>query len=258
MESNDLKPLYVGNLDPYVRKRDIEKLFEKFGMVDKVDLKSGFAFVFLLSGAEEAIKQLHGMDFEKRRLRVEFARGDGLIKRREDDRRRQAQTEPSNTLFVVNFDPVQTRKRDIEKHFEQFGRLVRVEVKRNFAFVEFETIEEATEAMKSLNGKQLIDREITVEYMASRHSLSSERRSRSPPTTKRRRSRGRSPSPRRYAPYPYPYPSSYHYPPAYYDQRPPSSHYDHRYMARPYDYGRYPYDEYYRSRSASPPRRYKR
>eukprot|EP01103_Thecamoeba_quadrilineata_P011379 TRINITY_DN2703_c0_g1_i2.p1 TRINITY_DN2703_c0_g1~~TRINITY_DN2703_c0_g1_i2.p1 ORF type:complete len:186 (-),score=39.39 TRINITY_DN2703_c0_g1_i2:483-1040(-) len=174
-DNTDSRPLYVGNLDPLVRVKDLEKLFEKIGTIDKIDLKSGFAFVFLKDGWDEAIKQLDGVDLDNRRIKVEFARGDGHIKRREDERRRDAQSTPSNTLFVVNFDPVRTRTRDIEKHFERFGRLLRIEVRRNFAFVQFETVDEAADAKNALNGKQILDREITVEFMASNRKPSERR-----------------------------------------------------------------------------------
>jgi splicing factor, arginine/serine-rich 4/5/6 len=38
--------------------------------------------------------------------------------------------------FVVNFDVERTRERDLERHFEQYGRLRRVQIKRNYAFVQ--------------------------------------------------------------------------------------------------------------------------
>lgn len=45
---------------------------------------------------------------------------------------------PSSTLFVVNFDVMKTRIRDLEDHYDRFGRLRRVDIKRNFAFIEFD------------------------------------------------------------------------------------------------------------------------
>lgn len=56
--------------------------------------------------------------------------GDGEVRRREDLRKRQ--TKPTTTLFVVNFDVDRTRERDLEKHFEPYGRLKRVQIKRNY------------------------------------------------------------------------------------------------------------------------------
>lgn len=59
-----------------------------------------------------------------------------------------ANQRPTKTLFIINFDPVHTRVRDIEKHFEPYGNVLHVRIRRNFAFVQFETQEEATKALE--------------------------------------------------------------------------------------------------------------
>lgn len=59
---------------------------------------------------------------------------------------------PSNTLFVVNFDPSNTRVRELEKVFSPYGNVVRYDMQRNFAFVQYDTIEEATKALEGTNG----------------------------------------------------------------------------------------------------------
>lgn len=57
-------------------------------------------------------------------LRAEFARGDGRVKRKEENRRQNIQ--PSETLFVVNFHEENTKQEDLEMLFEPFGQLVRI------------------------------------------------------------------------------------------------------------------------------------
>jgi hypothetical protein len=52
--------------------------------------------------------------------------GDRDIKNREAERRKN--TTPSTTLFVVNFDVVRTRERDLQDLYERYGRLRRVQV----------------------------------------------------------------------------------------------------------------------------------
>lgn len=59
-----------------------------------------------------------------------------------------ANQRPTKTLFVINFDPVRTRVSDIEKHFEVYGKVLNVRIRRNFAFVQFETQEDATKALE--------------------------------------------------------------------------------------------------------------
>lgn len=60
-----------------------------------------------------------------------------------------ANQRPTKTLFVINFDPIRTTVRDIERHFEQYGRILHVRIRRNFAFVQFETQEDATRALEA-------------------------------------------------------------------------------------------------------------
>ena len=59
-----------------------------------------------------------------------------------------ANQRPTKTLFVINFDPIHTRVRDIERHFEPYGKVLNVRIRRNFSFVQFETQEEATKALE--------------------------------------------------------------------------------------------------------------
>ena len=76
--------------------------------------------------------------------------GDGEVRKREDLRRRQ--TKPTTTLFVVNFDVDKTRERDLEEHFEPFGKLRRVQIKRNYAFIQYENVDQSSDAQKACHG----------------------------------------------------------------------------------------------------------
>lgn len=59
-----------------------------------------------------------------------------------------ANQKPTKTLFVINFDPIRTRVEDIKRHFERYGEVLHVRIRRNFAFVQFETLEDATKALE--------------------------------------------------------------------------------------------------------------
>jgi len=50
--------------------------------------------------------------------------------------------------------------------FEPFGELVRIDMKRNYAFVQFKTIDDAIAARDATNGGKLDQSEITVEFVA--------------------------------------------------------------------------------------------
>lgn len=73
------------------------------------------------------------------------------VRRPGSTRRPSSNTRPSKTLFVINFDPYHTRTRDIERHFEPYGKIVSVRIRRNFAFVQYEAQEDASRALDATN-----------------------------------------------------------------------------------------------------------
>ncbi|XP_021954708.1 serine/arginine-rich splicing factor 1-like [Folsomia candida] len=78
---NSESRVYVGNLPPDIRTKDIEDLFYRFGKILYVDLKNRrgppFAFVEFEDhrDAEDAVSKRDGYDYDGYRLRVEFPRG---------------------------------------------------------------------------------------------------------------------------------------------------------------------------------------
>ena len=62
--------------------------------------------------------------------------------------------------------------------FEPYGELVRIDMKRNYAFVQFKTVEEAIRAKEATNGGKLDQSEITVEFVARRMGEGGGRRDR--------------------------------------------------------------------------------
>ncbi|XP_057439694.1 serine/arginine-rich splicing factor RS31-like isoform X2 [Lotus japonicus] len=159
-----MKPVFVGNFEYETRQSELERLFAKYGRIERVDMKSGFAFVYFEEerDAEDAIRALDNFPFgyEKRRLSVEWARGE-RGRGRDGPRTNQ---KPTKTLFVINFDPIRTRVQDIERHFEPYGKVVHVRIRRNFAFVQFETQEDATKALECTHMSKVLDRVVSVEY----------------------------------------------------------------------------------------------
>ncbi|XP_031259501.1 serine/arginine-rich splicing factor RS40 isoform X1 [Pistacia vera] len=198
-----MRPIFCGNFEYDARQSDLERLFRRYGKVDRVDMKSGFAFIYMEDerDAEDAIRGLDRTEFGRkgRRLRVEWTKHERGIRRPGGGSRRpSSNTRPSKTLFVINFDPYHTRTRDLERHFEPYGKIVSVRIRRNFAFVQYEAQEDATRALETTNMSKLMDRVISVEYAVRddddrRNGHSPDRsRDRSPD-----RGRRRSPSPYR-------------------------------------------------------------
>uniref|UniRef100_A0A804P4S6 RRM domain-containing protein n=1 Tax=Zea mays TaxID=4577 RepID=A0A804P4S6_MAIZE len=198
-----MRPVFCGNLDYDVRISEVERLFGKYGRVERVDLKTGFAFIYMEDerDAEDAISRLDGIDFGRkgRRIKVEWTKEDRTADRRGNSRRSPTNAKPTKTLFVINFDPINTRIRDLERHFDKYGRVANVRIKKNFAFIQFEAQEDATRALEGANGSHFMDRVISVEYALRDDDEKGERATNgySPDRRGRERSPGarRSPSP---------------------------------------------------------------
>ncbi|GAB2265258.1 hypothetical protein Dimus_000327 [Dionaea muscipula] len=194
-----MRSIFCGNFEFDAHQSDLERLFRRYGKVDRVDMKSGFAFVYMEDerDAEYAIRALDRTEFGRqgRRLRVEWTKQE-RGPRRPVPSRRSANLRCSRTLFVINF-PYDTRTRDLERHFDPYGKILNVRIRKNFAFVQYESQEDATRALDATNMSTLMDRVISVEY-ASRDD-DDKRNGYSPD----RRDRDRSPDRRRRSPSPY-------------------------------------------------------
>ncbi|KAG7575153.1 RNA-binding domain superfamily [Arabidopsis suecica] len=183
-----MRPVFIGNFDYDTRQSDLERLFSKYGRVDRVDMKSGYAFVYFEDerDAEDAIRGTDNTTFgyERRKLSVEWAKGERGKPR---DGKAASNQRPTKTLFVINFDPIRTRERDMERHFEPYGKVLNVRIRRNFAFVQFATQEDATKALDCTHNSKILDRVVSVEYALREDGEREDRYAGSP--------RRRSPSP---------------------------------------------------------------
>ncbi|XP_047329022.1 serine/arginine-rich splicing factor RS40-like isoform X2 [Impatiens glandulifera] len=153
--------------------------------------------------AHDAIRGLDQIEFGRkgRRLRVEWTKEERSNRRPVSSRKPSSNPRPSKTLFVINFDPYQTRSRDLERHFDRYGKVLNVRIRRNFAFIQYEEQEDATRALEATNLSKLMDRVISVEYAGKdddqRKNGSSPDRGRDRSPGRRDYRGGRSPSPYR-------------------------------------------------------------
>ncbi|KAL0373623.1 UNVERIFIED_CONTAM: Serine/arginine-rich splicing factor RS41 [Sesamum radiatum] len=200
-----MRPVFCGDLDFDCRDSDVERLFRRYGRVDRVDMKSGFAFVYMEDehDAEVAIQKLDGIHFGRKgcKIRVEWTKRERAV-RRDDISKRSTNSRPSRTLFVINFDPINTRTRDIERYFERYGRILSVRIRRNFAFVQYELQEDATRALEASHRSNFMDRVISVEYAnrdddEQRNGYNHDGRVRDVSPGRRNYDQGHSPSPYR-------------------------------------------------------------
>ncbi|WOL19954.1 hypothetical protein Cni_G28756 [Canna indica] len=151
---------------------DIRTLFAKHGNVVDVELSMynssrnrGLAFVTMASEEEAlaALNNLNSYDFDGRIIKVEFARS---VKKTPV---RAASAVPEYNVFVGNLT-WRVRSRDLRELFNASGNVLSAEViyqtnprrPAGYGFVSFSSKEEAEAAMSSLNGTNLMGRNIRL------------------------------------------------------------------------------------------------
>ncbi|XP_059612381.1 serine/arginine-rich splicing factor 1A [Phlebotomus argentipes] len=204
--------IYVGNLPPDIRTKDIQDLFHKFGKVTFVDLKNRrgppFAFVEFEDArdADDAVKARDGYDYDGYRLRVEFPRGGGpgsYRGNRSNDRSRgtdsggsrsnRPPTKRSQFRVVVSGLPPSGSWQDLKDHMREAGDVCFADTyKDGTGVVEFLRHEDMKYAIKKLDDSRFRSHEGEVAYIRVREDSGEERRD-----NFRDRSRSRSFSPRR-------------------------------------------------------------
>ncbi|XP_047973157.1 serine/arginine-rich splicing factor RS31-like isoform X2 [Salvia hispanica] len=156
--------VFCRNYESHTQQSDLDRLFSRYGKIGRIEMKSEYAFVYFedVNDATKAIRELQGNPFGSQRLRMQVKWAVGKRRGRHGDL--ESNPRPTRTLFVKRFDPVRTKNRDIEKHFEPYGRVLNVRMSRDVAFVHFETQEDATSALELSQSSMLFDTVLRVEY----------------------------------------------------------------------------------------------
>lgn len=98
---------------------------------------------------------------------------DGHSQQEQQDQDTPASTNTSDKIYVGHLSS-SVQKRDLEGLFEQYGRLLSVEVKYGgFAFIHFEAQADAEEAVRALHDFVLDGRKLTVEFSVKKGSAAS-------------------------------------------------------------------------------------
>uniref|UniRef100_A0A1I8BMC5 RRM domain-containing protein n=1 Tax=Meloidogyne hapla TaxID=6305 RepID=A0A1I8BMC5_MELHA len=172
--------VFVGNLPPDIRQKDIEDIFHKYGKITYIDIKTKpvrgppFAFVsvkidvsfakplFSLKvdfddprDAEDAIRGRDGYNFDGYRLRVESPRGNGPRGGGGGGGNRFSGKEPPRGRFyrvLVTGLPVSGSWQDLKDHMREAGDVVYADVYRDgTGVVEFSRREDMKYALKKLD-----------------------------------------------------------------------------------------------------------
>ncbi|XP_077533702.1 splicing factor 2 [Haemaphysalis longicornis] len=205
--------IYVGNLPPDIRSKDIEDLFYKFGKITFIDLKNRrgppFAFVEFDDprDAEDAVHARDGYDYDGYRLRVEFPRGSAPGRgSMGPGRGRGPPARRSQYRVLVSGLPPSGSWQDLKDHMREAGDVCYADVfKDGTGVVEFLRYEDMKYAVKKLDDSRFRSHEGEVSYIRVREDYSSRSRSRSrsysprrargsPTYSPARRSGSRSPS----------------------------------------------------------------
>jgi len=182
-----VKALYIANIGR-APQRDIEKLVEPYGKVQRIEMKSNYCFVYFsedtaVEAYEHAIAALNGqrLGSQSRILTAEWARGTApaSISRLQESEKTLGGEDSitggdgaclgnsvttSKTLFVVNFDPDEITSRDLLIHFHRFGPIERIERRKHFAFIEFRSLDDAIRARSEMDGAYIGCRQVSVEF----------------------------------------------------------------------------------------------
>lgn len=168
--------IYIGNLPPDVRTKDIEDLFYKYGKIRYIDLKNRkgppFAFVEFEDAldAEDAIKGRDNYEYEGYRLRVEFQKGARGGGRGGADRGGysrggggsvNAPPRRSENRVIISGLPPTGSWQDLKDHMRVAGNVCYADVfKDGTGVVEFIRYEDAKYAVKHLDDTKFRSHEV--------------------------------------------------------------------------------------------------
>ncbi|XP_057781531.1 flowering time control protein FPA [Salvia miltiorrhiza] len=151
--------LWIGNVSQDVSEAELKALFEKYGKVDSVTTYSARNYAFVqfkeMEEARSAKLALQGFYFHGSSLKIEFAKP----------------AKPCKSLWVAGISQ-SVSKEELENEFLNFGKIqeFRFLRDRNTAYVDYVALEDATQALKTMNGKRIGGAHIRVDYLRSQSS----------------------------------------------------------------------------------------
>ncbi|KAM3258945.1 hypothetical protein ACQJBY_050610 [Aegilops geniculata] len=191
-----VRNLWVGGISPSISKQEVEEEFQKFGKIEGVafshDQTSAYIDFEKLEDAISAHRALNGADLGGKELCVDFQRSRGRAERSEAGnfnsrgslppgemgvghakgsagvRMREAKN-PTNVLWVGLPNTHKVNEEALRRAMAAHGVVTNIKVfpERQYAFVEFATIEGASNAKNLLDGRLFNDTRIHVLFSSS-------------------------------------------------------------------------------------------
>lgn len=197
--------IYIGNLPPDIRNKDLEDLFYKYGKIKYIDLKNrrGPPFAFIefddALDAEDSIKGRDGYNYDGYKLRVEIQKGPRNATSKPLNRGGPP-TKRSDYRCIISGLPPTGSWQDVKDHMRIAGNVCYADVfKDGTGVVEFVRYDDMKYAVKSLDHTKFRSHEgetsyisIKSDYMRKKSSSRSYSRSRSRSFSPRKYSRNRS------------------------------------------------------------------
>ncbi|CAN6167646.1 unnamed protein product [Urochloa humidicola] len=150
--------LWVGNLPSYVSEGDLMALFAPHGALDCALARAGsrsYAFVLFRTPTEAraAVEATRGEKVKGAAMRTEFARPARAVR----------------NLWVGGIS-LSVSKEELEEEFQKFGKVEGVAFSQDqtSAYIDFEKLEDAISAHRSLNGRILGGKELCVDFQRSK------------------------------------------------------------------------------------------
>ncbi|KAM3150374.1 hypothetical protein ABEW05_009311 [Botrytis cinerea] len=169
--------VYIGNLLFDINEEDLKKEFEHFGTITDVrvtrdarGLSKGFAYIDFadVQSATAAIEAKNQTIFEGRRLVVNYINQTPKIR---------DQNPPSKCLFIGNL-AFEMSDADLNSLFREVRNVIDVRVAidrrtgqpRGFAHADFVDVDSAMKALEQLQGKEVFNRRLRVDYSLGERS----------------------------------------------------------------------------------------
>jgi len=177
--------VFVRNLIFDATEKHLVAAFEKYGEVveaniarDARGLSRGYGFVYFKDpkAAEEAITAVDGTFWHGRRVGVS-ARTVGRDGGRERRHEPRAKKEPTTTLYIGNI-PYETTDAELNAIFRELPNVTDIRVAvdrttgwpRGFAHADFANVESAIKAHDTLQGYQMGERNLVVDYSEQKNA----------------------------------------------------------------------------------------